>query len=532
MQRMILLVGHRLQDAHDLCEHLLWQLEPVHGLRESDDFVAAQRPVLVLVVLLKRAFPFLLLVNGRPLPVRPVLGRLRLFSQAIQRPVPGVQLRDDILELHGLATVRIVVAEVLRLILHPLLRLLDLELATINNLLHAIGGLHHRLRRRALHVSQGLRGALRLLDLRLRFFQVLGGIRHQALDPRGLLLSPPLLLYAPPLLFRAPGVLLVNSSLRLLERQLGLVRNRTRLGAQEVSLLLQHILQIRLIRVEGLGGRALHSLDNPSNRRHGHLLPPFGLLFAPPPFSLLPPALLLLALSASPRLLLALSRLLLGATPSLLQALLLVAPPAFLLAPTLIFLLAPAAIVLAPPVVLPRSSGVNIVAPWIPDAAARVASSVATRSASGVASEVLVAPPPVVVLGRPGAPRRRGRRRQPSGVGAAASVAVASRSRGHAEGVVHQAVPRHAPTRGRRENRGLVVVVGPDLVAANLWSEPPAAEARAVAVVPEIDEHADGVAARVSDDLLVHRSTVVALARREMPCNQGRHRAIVATTHD
>mmetsp|Transcript_98710 Transcript_98710/g.274650 ORF Transcript_98710/g.274650 Transcript_98710/m.274650 type:complete len:250 (+) Transcript_98710:2154-2903(+) len=118
---------------------------------------------------------------------------------------------------------------------------------------------------------------------------------------------------------------------------------------------------------------------------------------------------------------------------------------------------------------------------------------------SSLPLDVAATPILVVLPRRPGGRlRRRGRVVRPPGRGTA--------SRGELQGLVHGAVPRHAPPGCRRQGRRAVAVVGPDLVAADFGAKPPAAEAWAIALVPEIDEHINASRRAL---LLVHGFAVV-----------------------
>mmetsp|Transcript_87147 Transcript_87147/g.255069 ORF Transcript_87147/g.255069 Transcript_87147/m.255069 type:complete len:274 (-) Transcript_87147:193-1014(-) len=105
---------------------------------------------------------------------------------------------------------------------------------------------------------------------------------------------------------------------------------------------------------------------------------------------------------------------------------------------------------------------------------------------------------------------------------AAAAVAAANLE---PQGLVHGAIPGNLPAAQRRGVGGLVAIVGPDLVAAHLGPEPPAAEAGAVALVPEVDQHADAARGAV---LLVHRPAVVGALHGVGPLDDVGHRLVAA----
>mmetsp|Transcript_97458 Transcript_97458/g.275693 ORF Transcript_97458/g.275693 Transcript_97458/m.275693 type:complete len:396 (+) Transcript_97458:1957-3144(+) len=85
---------------------------------------------------------------------------------------------------------------------------------------------------------------------------------------------------------------------------------------------------------------------------------------------------------------------------------------------------------------------------------------------------------------------------------------------------VDGAIPRHAPPSRRRQWRARRVV-RPNLVATDLRSEPPTVQARAVATIPKVDEHADAPPL-----LRIDRSAVVGGRCREVALDDIRYRRV------
>ena len=52
-------------------------------------------------------------------------------------------------------------------------------------------------------------------------------------------------------------------------------------------------------------------------------------------------------------------------------------------------------------------------------------------------------------------------------------------------------IPRYLPTAERWHSGAFRTIVSPHLIATDLWSEPPTAEAGTVAVIPKVDENTD-----------------------------------------